>query len=92
MAKKSSGQGRERATVAALWVVCGLLLAALALSLNVWWQWQHCGTPLARCAPTQVEPCERVDDIKDEWLQLKVLARQHPANSEPPKEARNAKD
>ena len=74
MAKMSSDQGRERATIAALWVVCILLLGALALSINVWWQWQHCGTPLARCAPTQVEPCERVDDVLAEWLELEKLA------------------
>ena len=75
MAKKSSWQGRERATIAALWVVCILLLGALALSVNVWWQWQHCGTPLARCAPAQVEPCESVDDIQAEWQELEKLAR-----------------
>ena len=74
MAKSSSGKGREQATIAALWVVCGLLLAALALSINVWWQWQYCGTPLARCVPTQVEPCERVGDVLEEWRELEQLA------------------
>jgi hypothetical protein len=61
---------KERATVAALWVACALLLVALALAINVWWQWQHCGTPLARCAPAQVAPCERVDVIRAEWNDL----------------------
>lgn len=70
---------KERATIAALWVMFGLLLAALALSLNIWWQWQHCGTPLARCVPTQVEPCERVDDIQAEWRALEALAIKSPA-------------
>lgn len=74
MKKMHNNQSRESATIAALWVVCILLLAALALSLNVWWQWQHCGTPLARCAPTQVEPCERVDDVLAEWKKLEQLA------------------
>lgn len=69
---------KEQATVVALWIVCGLLLAALAMSVNVWWQWSYCGTPLSRCAPTQVEPCERVDDIKAELGKLERLARKSP--------------
>jgi len=61
----------ERATIAALWVVCALLLVVLlAMAVNVWWQWQQCGTPLARCAPVQIATCERVVDIVAEWDDL----------------------
>jgi len=83
---------RERATIAALWAVSALLVIALALACNVWWQWQHCGTPLARCSPAQVEPCERVVNIEAEWAMWEARARQHPASSEPKKEANNAKN
>lgn len=70
MIRPEYNRARDRATVAALVVVCALLLAALAMAGNVWWQWQHCGTPLARCAPAQIAPCESVDDVQDEWNDL----------------------
>lgn len=74
MIRPEDNRARERATVAALVVVCALLLFALATAGNVWWQWQHCGTPLARCNPAEVVPCEPVAQIEGEWKELKKRA------------------
>lgn len=79
METMNNEQARERATIAALWIVCGLLIAALALAVNILWQWKYCGTPLARCAPVQVIPCARVVDIEAEWDDLKNRAENKPS-------------
>lgn len=77
---------------ASLWVTIALLVASLVLACNVWRQWSYCGTPLARCSPAQVEPCERVADIQAEWARLEALAREFPESDAHITEGRDAKN
>jgi hypothetical protein len=55
-------------------LVAAFLALVIAVSGNVIWQNLYCGTPINKCNPLQVEPCERIDAIESQRLEYQRLA------------------
>jgi len=66
-----------RAIIAAL--VVAFLALVIAVAGNVIWQSLYCGTPINKCNPVQIAPCESISTLTAERARLERLAEAYPA-------------